>query len=99
MRTQTSRRRLAKALFWASGKLRWIKTPGRTYKVVSFDPFITEKADIHWLPWAPSRKLMTWSMHLDWHHWDHWACHHEKCDPVPCAVCGGWLCGIDLEGE
>lgn len=97
MRTQTRRRRLAKALFWASGKLSYIKTPSRTYELVSIDPFVTKMAGWCRIPCAPSRKLMTWSMHLDWYHWDHWACIHEKCDPVPCAMCGGWICGIDFD--
>jgi hypothetical protein len=99
VRTQTPRRRVAKALYWASGKLSKIKTPTTTYRLVSVDPFVTEPAGRSWMPCKLSMRVLKWSMHLDWHHWDHWACLHEKCDPVPCAVCGGGVCGIDLDDE
>jgi hypothetical protein len=96
VKTRTAKRSAAQALYWASGKVAKIKTRQTYYKLVSFDPFTTEVAGRHWVSCRLSMKMMKWSMKLDWEHWDHWACIHEHCDPAPCAVCGGWVCGIDF---
>ncbi len=99
MKTQTPKRRLSKALYWASGKLSKIKTPRTTYRLISVDPFITEPAGRHWGPCRAAITTMKWSARLDWEHWDHWSMVHKNCDPVPCAVCGGCVCRIDLDED
>lgn len=96
MKTRTRKRDLAKALYWASGIVAKIKTRQTMYKMVSVDPFVTEVAGRHWQACRLSMKMLKWSCQLDMEHWDHWACRHDKCDATYCAMCGGWLCGIDL---
>ncbi|HEY9418073.1 MAG TPA: hypothetical protein VIQ30_25215 [Pseudonocardia sp.] len=91
------KRALAKTSYKAAGWLSKVKTPTRTYALVSVDPFVTEPSGRMWLSCPPSMWLLKQSMRLDLEHWDHWALVHDSCDPVPCAVCGGCGCEPDTE--
>lgn len=101
------RTRIAKKIFWASGKLSKIRTPQRTYAVLNVDPDATDPdkmmtlgpAKVSWLSCRLSMRLLKWSMRLDWKHWDHWALVHEHCDPVPCAQCNGCVCQWEDDDE
>lgn len=89
----TINRGAAKTLFWAAGNLPRIKTPRRTYEIVSFDPFETERSKGYtWGPCQTSINMLKWSCQLDWDHWDHWALVHNECNPQPCTECGGCRC-------
>lgn len=90
--TPATRRRLAKALFRASGYLSRVKTPQRVYTVN--DALDATFAGWHWTSCRPSIWLLEKSMRLDWWHWDHWACVHDTCDPRHCAECGGQVCAL-----
>lgn len=94
------KRRLAKSLFWLGGQLSRIKTPRRTYQVVSYDPFKTERSEFRWLSTRWSTKCYTASMRLDWEHWDHWALVHSHCGADElCPVCGGLVCDPEPEDD
>lgn len=86
------KRALAKTTYKLGGWLSKVKTPTRTYALVSIDPFVTEPAGRRWSACGPSMWLLKKSMRLDWEHWDHWALVHDKCNPVPCLDCGGCSC-------
>lgn len=95
------RTRIAQKIYWVSGKLSKIKTPRRTYRVVSIDPeaknpddiMVTEPAEVRWMSCHTSMRLLELSAKIDPHHWDHWALVHDRCGPTPCAQCHGCNCG------
>lgn len=89
---KSAKRASAKALFRVAGLLSRIKTPRRTYTLVSTHPFVTEPSERRWLPCETSVRLIKLSMRLDWEHWDHWACVHDDCHGLPCPDCGGVNC-------
>jgi hypothetical protein len=93
------KRSLAKTSYKLGGWLSKVKTPTRTYALVSVEPFVTEPAGRRWSACGPSVWLIEKSMRLDEGHWNHWALVHDKCNPQPCVVCGGSICGQqpDLE--
>lgn len=87
-----TRTRVAKAAYWLSGQLRWVKTYQRFYELsapVDLDEMhLTspsglsrhlkmEPAGRHWFQCGWSVRLMVWSMRHDPGHWDHWALDHE----------------------
>ena len=75
------KRRLAKIIYWLSGKLSRIQTMQQMYTLEG------EPAGKVKLPCEPSLRLLGWSMQLDWKHWDHWATRREG-SGIPCE-CGG----------
>lgn len=95
------RRRLARALFKASGYLSRIKTYQRFYTWTGdADSFADAKASgRHWTSCALSSRLMGQSMQLDWDHWEHWACIHDDCKAPRCAECGGLACDPEFDDE
>lgn len=94
---------LARSLFWVSGKLAWIKTPQRLFRVVwdtepgdpdpSFHTVRNEKRT--WLICRPSVKLLSVAMHQAWDHWSHFALDHGQhltdCTRCPDWRCRGWI--------
>jgi hypothetical protein len=93
------KRALAKAAYGVGGWLSKVKTPTMSRRLVTADPFVTDPDRRVWLPCGPSIWLTRKSMQLDWGHWDHWALIHDKCAPVPCAVCGGCSCDDESDTE
>ncbi len=97
------RRWLARRLYWVSGLLAHIKTPQRHYRVVSFDPFVTEPEPRRtWHSAQFSYRVLTWAMHLDWVHWPHWGLEHKDCLAGPhetCSVCGGVICDYGMDDD
>jgi hypothetical protein len=79
-------RRTAKGAYWLAGKLSRIRTEQQLYKLGG------EPAGKSRLPCKLSLDLLVWSQHLDWDHWDHWACKHDNCEGRPCEECGGIDC-------
>lgn len=97
-----NRTRLAKAAFWLSGKLRFIREYRRFYVVTNVDVekgiFDSEPGGRHWTENRVSMKLLRISMTLDPEHWDHWALVHENCRGYLCE-CGGYICDPEDEEE
>ena len=90
------RRWLARCAYWTAGLLTHVKTPQRSWLVVSTDPFRVEKSpEQHWSSCRLSIKVLKWSMRLDPDCWEHWALVHERCNPIPCPVCDGGICTAD----
>lgn len=89
--------RLAKAVFWLAGWASKVRTPRTTYRVVSFDPFVTERSKNRtWLPSQTSVRLLRLSWRIDPQHWDHWALNHSDCtNTTTCPDCRGHICPRD----
>jgi hypothetical protein len=99
----TTRTRVARAVFWLSGKLTRIKTPQRFYRIISInedavgdEPFmVTRRTKRRWHSCRTSTRLMSLSLRIDPLHWDHWALVHDTCAGERCS-CGGnvctWIC-------
>lgn len=86
-------RLVAKSLYWLGIQVARVKTPQRTYRVVSWDPVrTTEAAGRRWLPNRWGIKLIMFSSQLDWDHWDHWTGSHADCGGEKCPECGGIIC-------
>lgn len=83
--------RLAKIIYWLSGKLSKIQTLQQTYawneKTDAFDK-VARKVR---LPCVLSMRALGWSMYLDPNHWDHWAVVHDH-KKDPCSICHGCRC-------
>lgn len=96
MNTNPPRRRAAKWLYKLSGHAAKIKTRTRTYRLTYINSetgeMRTQPSGHAWVPNPFSMWLLKQSWRLDWDHWDHWALVHDKCEPIPCAVCNGCLC-------
>lgn len=91
--------RVAQRIFWLSGVTSKVKTPQHLWEIVSVEPWETRKLPRRWTSCRFSGWLLRRSLRLDPYHWDHWALQHTDCQPHPCAVCGGMVCGIEWEDD
>ena len=98
--------RLAKFVYWLSGKISRIKSYRMSYRLANEDEWLAAEGDMemmfqpagrHWTPIRLTWKLLEWSERLDTKHFEHWALNHENCAQGPCDDCGGLLCSLPDE--
>ena len=99
--------KLAKAVYWLSGKVSKIKTYRMTYRLANEDEWLAAEGDMEMMfqpagrMWSSIKltwTLLTWSERLDREHWEHWALKHTgRCAARPCDNCKGTVCSLEDE--
>lgn len=97
--------KLAKAVYWLSGKVSRIKSYRQTYRMANEDEWLAAEGDMEMMfqpdgrQWSSIQltwKLLSLSERLDREHWEHWALKHTgKCSSHTCEGCGGTVCLLE----
>lgn len=99
--------KLAKAVYWLSGKVSKIKSYRMTYRLANEEEWLAADGDLEmmfqpdgrqWMPIRLTWTLLSLSNRLDWEHFDHWALKHTgACKAHFCTKCKGMVCTLEDE--
>ena len=99
--------RLAKAVYWLSGKVSRIKSYRMTYRLANEEEWLAAEGDMAMMFQPDGRRWssikLTWTLlslanRWDKQHFDHWALKHTgACSSEQCEECGGMICTLEDE--
>lgn len=97
--------RLAKSVYWLSGKVSRIKSYRMTYRMANEDEWLAAGGDMEMMFQPAGRRWssiqLTWTLlglanRWDKVHFDHWALKHTgRCASHDCPDCGGVVCFLE----
>lgn len=98
--------RLAKSVYWLSGKTSKIKAYKQTYRLANEDEWMAAEGNMEmmfepngrrWGSISLTWKLLDLAVSLDHKHFDHWGLDHNRCNASLCDECGGFICSGEDE--
>lgn len=99
--------KLAKSVYWLSGKVSRIKSYRQTYRLANEEEWLAAEGDMEMMfqpagrAWSSIQltwKLLGLAESLDRKHFDHWALKHTgRCSAGPCDECKGVICNLEDE--
>lgn len=97
--------RLAKAVYWLSGKVSRIKSYRMTYRLANEDEWLAAEGNMEMMFQPAGRAWgsikLTWALlelsnRWDKEHFDHWALVHTgACSSEECSECHGMICTLE----
>lgn len=97
--------KLAKSVYWLSGKVSRIKSYRMTYRLTNEEEWLAAEGDMEmmfqpagrmWMPIQLTWKLLNLANRWDKKHFDHWALKHTgACSSEECPECHGMICTLE----